>query len=427
MLNRRSPAVLVFFLSFRLAAQDVSGENRGPPREERPGQEPPPGIITDIEITGLKRTKLRAARYPLEQFLGRSAASLDPREVEAAVKDSGVLEPVSVETAEGPAGCILRVRVEEKWTIFPIPLVMVSSRDASFGLFLADTNAFGLRDQAVLGGMYSGTSWMAMAMYNNTPDRRGRPGWNAAFMFNRREREDTNRNEETLRRYPVDTLLLSLDVTYPLTRHISAAGGVSFTQAALPEDASALNPPGAGAVVIGFSPGLSFRASGWDGFLLSQQSLSVKYGYYLGAEGPSHHRVLVRGIYEKSLIPGLRLALRGGAFWTPGGAGSLFESGPEEVQVNILPRTFSASNYGGLSAGFEKHLFKTRQGTLSILASWQAVLSSGPLAGTEFDHGPAGEIRFYLSRLAIPALGLVLGYNMQSGLPQFVFSMGAGF
>jgi hypothetical protein len=62
-----------------------------------------------------------------------------------------------------------------------------------------------------------------------------------------------------------------------------------------------------------------------------------------------------------------------------------------------------------------------------VFASWQAVVSSGSLSGETFDHGPAGGVCFYLSRIAIPALGFTVAYNMITSLPQFSFSLGMGF
>jgi outer membrane protein assembly factor BamA len=384
------------------------------------------GVITSIEITGLKRTKPHIARYPLETFLGRDAASLDLNEVEAAVRDTGILEPSLVELAAGEDGTILRVTVEEKWSIFPFPMASFGSGGTSFGLFLIDSNAFGLRDQAAIGGMYGSAGWMTAAMYNNTPDREGRLGWNTAFMYSRQEREDTNRNEKVLRRYTADTLNLSLGVYYPFTGHFTASAGISFTNVSPENDSSALSISDERARLLGFSPGISLRYSDWDGYLLSQQSLSLEYTYNLGISGSSFHTVKFRGVYEKSLIPGFRLNLNTGAVWKPG-AGLLFEDGPQQAQVDILPRRFSALHYAGFSAGLEKYLVKFRFGTLTALASWQGVFSHGPLSGDEFDHGPSGGVRFYLSRLAIPALGAGMAYNINSGLSQFTFSLGMSF
>ncbi|GHV86110.1 hypothetical protein AGMMS50230_17180 [Spirochaetia bacterium] len=394
------------------------------------------GPITSIEVIGLKRTKPHVARYPLEQFLGREGADLNLNEVEAAVRNTGILEPVLVELAKAAdsgadGGLALRVTVEEKWSIFPVPLVMAGSGETSFGLFLADTNAFGLRDQAVLGGIYGSSGWRAMAMYNLTADRRGLPDFTSLVMYNRRERKDSDREKRIYRQYTADELRLSLGLQYPFTRHLSGSITTSFTSISLarndpPQVSTLVEIPERGAKLLALGPVLTLRYSTWDGFLLSQQSLSLRYSYSFALEGTSLQTVEFQGVYEQSLTPGFRLFVRSGALWKTG-EDPLMEEGPQKAQVDILPRQFSARQYAGFSAGLEKYLFKAKYGTLSVLGAWQGVFSRGPISGTEFDHGPSGGIRFYLSRLALPALGAGVAYNMNSGLFQFTFSLGMGF
>ena len=387
---------------------------------------PQEGTIFSIEVIGIKRTKPHIARYPLEKFIGREANSLDINEVKAAVKDTGILEPVNVELIETEEGSILRVTVDEKWSIFPLPLAIAGSGGSSVGLFLLDSNAFGLRDQVALGGMYGSSGWMAMAMYNHTPNRKGQPGWNSAFMYSRQEREDQDREEKIHRLYTADQLRFSFGIFYPFTSFVTASAAVSFSNASLLKNKILFNPPENGAMILGFTPGFSLHRSDWDGYLLSQQNLSLSYHYNFAISGSSYQQADFRAILEKSLIPGFRLNVRSGAVWKSS-SNPLFEEGPNKAQVEILPRKFSARHYAGLSAGLEKHLFTTRMGALSVLGSWQCVYSWGPVLGGEFDNGPSGGIRFYLSRLALPAMGFNAAYNINSGLIQFSFNLGMEF
>jgi hypothetical protein len=392
----------------------------------------PLGVITSIEITGLKRTKPHIARYPLEQFLGRDAETLDLNDVFAAVKDTGILEPVTIELVEAEGGLTLWVAVEEKWSFFPIPLAMIGSGGTNFGLFLADTNAFGLQDQATVGGMYGSSGFLVTLLYNHTPDRKRVPGWTTIFMYNRHEKEDTDRNEMIHRRYTADELYLSFQINYPFTTHITGFAGFSFTDIFLKENENAFNQPEKGVILLGFSPGFSLRYNSWDGYLFSQRSLSMEYSYNLALSGSTFHRGEFRVIYEQSVVPGFQINLRSGGVWksaVSGNLGPLYEEGPQKTQVGILPRNLSALHYAGISAGVEKYLAKIKWGTLSVLGSWECVFSQGPTSEnkTEFSHGPSGGIRFYLSRLAIPALGTNLAYNVSTGIFQFSFSIGVGF
>ena len=387
--------------------------------------------ITSIEVTGLKRTKPHIARYPLEKFLGREASTLDLNEVQAAVINTSILEPLSVELVESGDGMVLSVSVHEKWSLFPAPLVLAGSGEANFGLFLLDSNAFGLLDMAVLGGMYGTLGLMAVVMYNHTPNRKGLPGWNSFFMYGRQNVTDTDRDENVYRRYSTDQFRFSFGMNFPFAEYFSGSASVSFTNISLRNTDDILNPPESGAMHLGFSPGLSLRSSSWDGFLLSQRSLYLGYSYNLGLAGSSSwHQTEFRGVLEQPIVPGFRFNLRSAGVWKSDmddGTAPLFEDGPGSAQVDILPRKFSARHYAGFSAGLEKYLLKINWGTLSALFSWQGVFSNGPISGFEFDHGPSGGIRFYLSRLALPALGTGIAYNMSSKRFQFAFYIGMEF
>ena len=384
-------------------------------------------VITSIEITGLKRTRQHIAQYPLEKFLGRDA-SLDLNEVHAAVIATGILQPLEVELLENEGALVLHITVEEKWSIFPVPLVMANSDDFSFGLFFADTNAFGLQDTMALGAIYGYPSWMAVALYQFTPNRRGLPGWSSFVMYSSQERKDVDRNEKTHRLYSSNQLRFSLGLDYPLSEYFSTSLGFSFTDVSLKENAVAVNQPGGDAKLLGISPSLSMKDDLWDGFLLSRRSLNLAYEYNHAIVGSSFHQLEFSGIYEHSLVPGFRINFRSGAIWkstaSDSGIGPLFEEGPQRAHVDILPHNFSARAYAGFSLGLEKHLFKVSWGTLSVMGSWQCVFSNGPISGFEFDHGPSVVTRFYLSRLALPAFGAGFAYNMNSGLFQFAFSIG---
>jgi hypothetical protein len=385
-----------------------------------------PATITSIEITGLKRTKPHVARYPLEKFLGLETEAFDENEVFAVIKDMGVLEPVSVELAETDDGYILKVTVEEKWSIFPFPFMMVDSGKYDFGLFLVDLNTFGARDNLILGGIYGSNGWNIISIYNHTPRRARMPGWTGFFMYSQHENEDMDKNEVLRRRYAADRIYASLGVNYPFTELFTGSFSVSFSDTSLKDRGSPLNPPATGMTLLTFSPNLSLRSRNWDGFLLSQKSLSLEYNYNHAFYGSSFHQIEARGIFEQSFVPGFRLNLKGAGVWRTG-TSPLNESGPHSALVSILPRDFSALQYAGFSAGLEKHIYKASWGTLSVHGSWQGVFCDGPISGFDFNHGPAAGLLFYLSRVAIPAIGGGVAYNMNTGLFQAAFSIGMAF
>lgn len=409
------PSILLFLIltGARSLSAQVSGET---------------GAITAVSLSGLKRTRAFAAERPFKRFLGRDAEFLDYDEVRAVVLDTGILEPLSVAVGDNPdgPGKVLRIEVREKWSVFPLPLFFVSSGEINAGGFFIDTNAFGIRDQMFLGGMYLSRGWMVSGAYMHSPIREHFPGWGLAGSFSRTERHDTDQKARDLRIFNVDSINASLALNYPVMDGLSASLRFSYDEKRLRAHDNPLNAPESGSRSLTLGPELGLRKSSYDGYLLSQESVSLAYSFTAGLNSPSFHKIQWRGIYEKSLVPGFRLVFRTGGVYAPR-APVLHETGPSAAELNILPRFFSARHYGGASLGLEKYLFKISAGTLSVRASYQGGYSQGELLGYRFDHGIAGALSFYLSKLAIPAIGLGAAYNVSAAYFQGSFSMGMSF
>jgi hypothetical protein len=383
-------------------------------------------LISSVSVTGLKRTRQQAAERPLQKFIGADVDRLDLDEVRAAVLDTGVLEPLAAAVTEEAGAFVLEVTVREKWSLFPVPIITIGSGGTSFGAFFTDTNAFGLLDKMFAGGIYGSREWMAGGGYMHSSQKKNFPGWRGSAFFSRQERHDTNQKEEDTRVFHVDSIMASAALSFSFWKIYGLTLGFSYGEKILRDQESAFRPPASDLRALGFETGVSVRRSSWDGYLLSEESASAAYIWHLGIGAPSFHSIRGSLVWEKSVIPGLRFNFRSGGIYAPE-APVLWESSPAVARVNILPSSFSAKNYAGVTIGFEKYLFRTSFGTLSLLGSWQAVFSQGSILGDQFDHGPAGALSFYMSRLAIPALSIGAAYNLSAGHFQGSFSLGVSF
>jgi hypothetical protein len=392
---------------------------------QTPRTNPESARVTQLSISGLERTQLHVVEYQLRKFIGREAAGLDLNEVKAAVLDTGILEPLSVETQvrfDGN-GYILKVAVEEKWSIIPLPMFSYSSDSVTAGGIILDSNAFGLNDQFAAGGSYITGGWNALATYTHIPSRDRFPGWSIGGLYSREERRDTNQKDEDLRRFSLDTIIASFGFQYSLSAQLEASLDFAFHQRTIRDSDDPLRIPGDDARATGVSPEISWTESFWDGYLLSRRNATLAYTFMAGTGSPSFHSVSLETIYEQSLIPGFRISLQSGILYSPG-ASVLFEEDPGAALVDILPDNFSARSYAGLSLGLEKYLYKFSWGTVSFLAAWQTVWSEGSVLGAEFDQGVAGFLRLYLSKIALPALGLGMAYNISTGYRRMVLNLG---
>ena len=386
--------------------------------------------ITGLVIHGLKRTKLSTAERSLKNFIGIEADKLDQNEVWAAVMNTGILEPLSIEIQNSEIeGKVLVVTVKEKWSIFPVPVVMFGSEGFSAGAVLFDANAFGLNDKLFLGGLYLHGGWAVTAGYFHASPGGRIPGLNGMFAFSREGRKDVDQNNNVLRSFEQDSISVMAGLSFNLPGNsnlLSASTSFSYNEKILRDSENAVNGPETG--VRSFNTGLSFsiNRNSWDGYFLSEEGASLHYSFSITTDGGFFQSIGLRAVWEKSLIPGFRLVTRTGLVLNPK-ASIFFESSPSGAQVDILPNSFSALHYAGVSAGFEKYLFKFPIGILSITASYQLVYSNGSILGDSLDHGIAGKFSFYLSQLAIPAIGLGAAYNVKENYFQGIFSMGMSF
>lgn len=397
----------------------VAGSSQAPDQEN---------LITVIAISGLTKTKRSVAEMPLLQFLGQPGDKLNLDAVYAAVKDTGILEPLSVSVEENPQGegKVLAIEVREKWSLFPVPIIYLKSGYLNYGGFLVDTNAFGLKDQFFLGGIYGAAGWRVGGGYIHTYGGSWFPGWLALTFFSREERHDKDQQDKDLRVFKLDSVMTIAGINYPFWEIFKWSLTGHFREKTLPDFANPLKPPKAGIRMLGIGTELLARKTYWDGFLLSEQSALARYIFMGGLNGPSYHSLVMEEVYERSLIPGFRLNSRIHIVYEPE-VPIVLESASSAAGVNILPGSFLAQNLVGASLGLEKYLIKLPLGTISALAAYQGVYSYNSVLGHSFDHGVAAAVFFYLSRLAIPTVKVGIAYNLAAQYVQAYFSVGVQF
>jgi hypothetical protein len=393
------------------------------------------GIITAIEVSGLKRTRQLVTNRALQKYIGQEAVNVDLNDVRAAIMDLGILEPLEVELKEGGTGMILAVTVREKVSILPIPLFMMDSTGALIaGAFMMDMNAFGLNDKFFAGGLYLTGGVMAMASYAHNIQGKYFNGWNLGGSYHRDEIELTdqgyysdnpsNRYQTRVRRrYSTDSVNARFGLSWALTRQLSATLRLAFDDKILRKSNNDLNPPDKNGMGISLSPALRYSRSEFDGYLMSYQSALLGYSFMAGIDYDNVRQINFSATFEKPLVPGFKMMLNAAAAFTPYTT-LLFLVKPGIAP--ILPGGFDVFHYAGASAGLEKYILKMRFGTLSVLANYQIVETKAPDSDWQFDHGISGGIVFYLSRVAIPAVNLNVNYNVQRRFFSFSFSLGMG-
>jgi outer membrane protein assembly factor BamA len=424
---------IVAALTTGLSSQELSGNNQGESQitDNSENRIEHNSKICAVSVTGLKRTKPYIIENLLKKFIGMDAESVDVNDVIAIVKSTGVLEPLSVEITDNQEGNgkTLEVTVRDKWSIFPIPFGGINSSGWSAGGVLVDANVFGIKDTAMLMGLFGPGDLTASFMYIHSPKAVGEFGWNFMGFFSRQENENTDQTgEQILRRYNSMSIHPLAGLSYSLSEHIMPGLSLAYRYVALRDTESPINAPENGIQGITLSPSIHLRFNNiWDGYFLNEKSFSLKYEYTFVIGGDDVHSVSVNANFNHSLIPGFKFTAKSGMVFATSSASPFFESSPMSAAVNILPTSYSAAQIAGVSLGLEKHLFKFSQGTLSLSAAYQGVYSHGYLLDRQFDHGPVAMLLMYFSKLALPAVGLGGSYNVAKNTWQYAFNMGMQF
>jgi hypothetical protein len=277
-------------------------------------------------------------------------------------------------------------------------------------------------------GMYGSDSWMASLMYFRTPKGIGEFGWNAMGWFNLQENENTDQTgEQTLMRYNSMSIKPSFGLSYQLTELITSSITLSYQYDTLRDSDNPINAPEKDMHGITVSPGISIRHNTWDGYFLNEKQISAKYEYTFVVDDTDIHSVSMNASFNHSIVPGFRFIAKSGLVFATPSAAPFYDSSQMNAAVNILPQQYAAVDFAGLSVGLEKYLFKFKFGTLSISTAYQVVYSDGDLLAYQFDHGVVGMLQMYLSRVAIPGIGLGGAYNVDKNTWQFAFNIGMSF
>jgi outer membrane protein assembly factor BamA len=385
--------------------------------------------IAAISVSGLKRTKPHIIERPLQRFIGQPTETIDTNEVIAVLKGFGAVEPLSVEIEDGKtpgsgSGKVLAVIVREKWSVFPIPFFGVSSSSWAAGGAFMDTNVFGLNDTMMLVGSYGTGGWMANVMFIDTPNAVGDFGWSLMGMFFYQDKESTDQRSEILRRFNSVSINPAFGVSYKLAEWITPNITVSYRNVLLRDKESSYKGPKDGVQGITFSPGIAVQRDTWDGYFLNGINASLKYSYTFVIGEDDVHALSLNAAVNRSIIPRLRFISKTAVIFATPSSSPFFESSSVNSAVSILPQTYSAVDFSGISVGLEQFLCKFSFASVSLSAAYQAAYSNGELLRNQFDHGALALLQMYFSKAAIPGMGLGAAYNADKNVWRFAFNLG---
>ena len=381
--------------------------------------------ITAYHFEGLSRTDEEEARRMISVPLGIAASPATVRKIEEDLLESELFATVEAQAERDPetGDTVVRITVQEKWTLIPLPFFSTDGDSMSGGVAVIESNLFG-NNQQLIGAAIAGSGGFSGFLSFSDPRIRDTPwGYGVNIAGGQRENEWRLPSGERLRTTEYNQLSTGASLSYRL-RALILSVGIGWRWWHVIKDTPQRN-----------------QRPAKDG--------------YAAELAPSVRLTLTRphGVFRR----GITADILGQAFAFTSGwkAGASFEWAiPTTTQQRVrllangeiseLPAVVSRSisgrdgyrtlPFGEITASH--HLSGAVFYDLPVLIrSWGAlVLTGGGEIGAYDDEdislqrfgGPTGGIRIYLQQIALPALGIDFAYSLVDHTILSSFSFGVG-
>lgn len=443
MLKKFSIFVLIFatfiFSSFAQNSENTTVEESSEAIEESAEEKSESAKkIGAIKFSGLKKTKEKYLLRLLKDFEGKEASEENLKEIEGALMREQLFEKIAIKSSDEDESVNLEIEVKEKLSFLPLPFGAVSNGSPMIGAFLMDTNAFGVKDVFVLGGLYSPSTLSGFALYSKSAVDITHPGFSVSLSAAKSKSKIADENENELFEYKHKSFGGSLSLHEKLSKYVTLNIGSAY----LHMDADDIDEEYASwgeehfAIerLQSISPNVSLAVgtTDWNGIFLSQKSFGIGgallFTDYDEGEGWKKSKsASAKIVFQQPLLSEkLRFLLSSSAYWSAD-APITARQGGSAADVTILAENYSTDKIVGGNTGIEYALFTTKIGTFSGYALYECALSNNFSDEAVFSQGAHGGMKLYLSKIAIPALSFGLSYNASQKFWNTSFAFGMQF
>ena len=383
--------------------------------------------VGEIRLEGLRRTREEVVYDLIPAETGDSLSAELLEEIRVALVDSDLFAAVDVSTDEADATgetVDIVVVLDEKWTLVPIPFLSTGGGTTAGGLILIESNLFGRNKQLISAG-FIGTNG-ASGFFGYVDPAVFQSKWTTSVSANAgaSEEERLLPDETTLREYEINSRGFGLSVGYNFTDDIAARVGLDYAAWDIDND----EPADADLEALEdgdfFQPEVQIE---WD----ATQPIDV---LRVGPRAEVAGRLVtldssweVTGELDWAFPVARTHRVR---FLASGGYGDTAFLAEEIISVSdgyrTLPfQTIAADRWGSVSSFYDFPVLSQDWGALVLSPFWELGMYDTDYIDTQTFYGFGGGLRVFIRQVAIPALGLNVGYNLEEGVTAFSFTIGA--
>ncbi len=326
-------------------------------------------------------------------------------------------EPVSPDVVD------LRVTVDEKWTLVPIPFFSSGGDGFNGGFLLIESNLFGRNKQLISAG-FGGTDGFNGFFLFADPSVFGSP-WSGSVSASagQSEVETLRPDGARIRQYSVDRQSVGLGIGYGFTPDLRIRtrlgvgnNTISDFRAGLDEtepDSSTFLEPEISVGYDGTRPVdvllVGIQASGRAGWTAPDSGWIIEGDISWGVPLFETHRLRLIGSVGYGDLPVLSE--------TPISARDGFRTLPYQAT--------RADRWSGAAVLYDFPVISADWGAFVLSHYWEAGVFDTEILDPTPYYGPGGGFRVYIRQVAIPAVGLDVAYNMADPAWVFSFTVGA--
>ncbi len=376
----------------------------------------PAAVLKDISIDGrLKKTREKTVRQIIRYEEGDEIQPGDEETVRQRLIESGlfVSEDIKVDLGIDGEEAYLSLFLRDRFSLVPIPVYASGDGNPRGGLFLMDQNLFGTGNQFFFGGMFGETFRYTSLSYTDTKfagsdwDLNGRFAWSA--------------NEDIITSIDGDEDLMAYDRTTLLGGAGARWNGEPWF-INLGMDVGASDYEFLDDWVVFYQPelGAGYRKLHFGRFMSEGFMANAGYAYTrYSKDFDDSHTLSAGAVGQKLLGDRFQLALSGSGYSFEGE--DIHSPGPSSA---VIPEKVRALR--NIQAGVQLNtvLWNFSWAYIALPLSYQLGYMDGVSADDELYHGPAAGLTLNLKKVAIPAVVLMYGWNMETSTGRFSFNIG---
>lgn len=380
--------------------------------------------IGDITIVGLQRTRESVIFGLLPATVGDPFTATTVEEFETELVNSELFADVAVTAAPAPDGTVaIEITIDERWTLVPVPFAASDGTTVTGGLVLIETNLFGRNKQLVSAAIIGGSGFSGFLAFVDPAVFGSRWTTTVSAATGLNEEIRTRPDGTLVHSYQVNEQSGGASVGYRFTPDLTVAAGMRYAQWRIETQ-----EPGLDAETVpdgtSWEPRLTVE---YDGTRIIDV---LRYGPMV--QGAARYVTFASGWEtqaEASLalrVPSLgRLRIIGN-----GGIGDIHTVAETPISARDGFRTVpyqqvSADRWVSGTTFLDLPIVSRPWGALVLSHFWEAGIYGTEGVASQPFYGPGLGFRVYVRQIAIPALGIDVGWNLREATPIFSFAVGA--